>query len=630
MTRQFITLVLLFLVSIPGAYASANADAAYQFAIAQSLAQEGSYRQALEAFDEVVQMIPDEPYVRLEYAEFLARLSRWRDASEQAKAALELAPDNVSVLRLVGRVELNLSESDTTAMDRARAAFERVHELVPDDREAALSLGQIYLSQGRPSDAADLFYELVERLTADRTAISFLIEALQRSNRDGELEEVLVQYLEQDPEFLKVRMLLSRLQSDRGDHHAAASTLGGIQGEDERAPEIQRQLALELYRSGETDRALEVVEKVLAENPDEVQLRYLQAMIYMDQRSYGKAEAVMAALTDEQPANLQFQLALAQLRERQGMTSEAAAGLAKAATILDERGDLRLAQSARLELAGVGMRAGNWPTVLVATRPLLEAEGEVGAEARLLRGEALHRLDRLDDALEVLAEIDQDSPMAGRASAKQAEILFSAGRDAEAEVNIAQLTASGDQESLLLAAEVYQRAERHGEAIPVLLQAREGVPDSLQVLFWLGAAYERTGQLPKAEDEFRRLLSLDPEFAPALNYLGYMWTEQGENLHEALEMVNRAVELDPDNGAYIDSLGWAYFQLGRYREAQDYLERAAELIPDDAVIVEHLGDLHQAVGDLNRAREYYRRAVDLGGENLEQVRRKLQELDGGL
>ena len=629
MKTPITTAVLLLAISpLPGLAASPKADAAFQFAVAQTLAQEGSYRQALRAFEEVIVLIPDEPYVRLEFAEFLARLSRWHDAAEQAGVALELAPDNVSVLRLVGRVELNRSESDSGAMDRARQAFERVIELEPEDRETVLSLGQIYLSLGRASDAADLFLDLNERLAGDRTAISFLIEALQRSNRDSELEEILISYLEHDSDFLKVRMLLSRLQSERGDHHAAASTLGDVSGDDGENLDIQRQLALELYRSGDSERALEVVGSVLEGSPDDGQVRYLQAMIYMDLRRLAEAEAVVARLADEQPDNLQYQLALSQLRERQGRSGEAAAGLAKAATILEERGRLRQAHTARLELAGVGVRAGDWQTVVVATRHLLDADNELGAEARLLRGEALHRLSRSDEALTVLGEIDGESPLAGRSAAKQAEILFSQARDAEAEVRISALTEEGDQESLLLAAEVYQRAERHSEAIPVLLRAREGLPDSLQVLFWLGAAYERTGQLPQAEGEFRRLLSLDPEFAPALNYLGYMWTEQGQNLQEALELVNRAVELEPDNGAYLDSLGWAYYQLGRYGEARDNLERAAELIPDDAVIVEHLGDLHQAVGDVDQARHYYLRAVDLDGDNLEQVQRKLQELDG--
>jgi tetratricopeptide (TPR) repeat protein len=609
---------------------SDESHAAFRFAVAQSLAKEGSYREALKVFGEVVELVPDEPYVRLEYAEFLSRLSRWRDAAEQANAARQLAPDNVNILRLVGRIELNLAENDGAALERAREAFETVNEIEPGDRESALSLGQIYLSQGRASAAADVFEALLQLYSGDRTAASFLIDALQRADDQERLEAVLEDYLERDPDFLRGRLLLSRLQSDRGDHAAAAATLAAAESEGGQSVEVQRQLAFELYRSGETERALEVVDRALALDSDHSQTRYLEAMIYTDLRRLDAAEGVVAELVDEQPGNLQMHLALAQLRERQGKSKEAAAGLAKAASALDELGQTRDAQNARLELASMGARSSDWQTVLVATRHLLDPESEVRGEARLLRSEALHQLERSDEALAVLAEVESESTQYGPAKAKQAEILFGLGRENEAESRISELTASGEPNRLLLAAEVYQRLERHGEAIPVLLQARDDIPDSLQVLYWLGAAYERTGQLSEAEVEFRRLLALDPEFAPALNYLGYMWAEQGQNLHEALELVNRAVELDPDNGAYVDSLGWAYFQLGRYNEARDHLERAAELIPDDAVIVEHLGDLHHAVGDLARAREYYRRAAALDGENLEQVRRKLDELDGNL
>jgi tetratricopeptide (TPR) repeat protein len=92
------------------------------------------------------------------------------------------------------------------------------------------------------------------------------------------------------------------------------------------------------------------------------------------------------------------------------------------------------------------------------------------------------------------------------------------------------------------------------------------------------------------------------------------------------------VALDPDNGAYIDSLGWAHYQLGEYDEARRYLERAAGLVPRDATVVEHLGDLYQALGEVERARDLYRRALDLAGldgENAEQLRRKLARLEGG-
>ena len=107
-----------------------------------------------------------------------------------------------------------------------------------------------------------------------------------------------------------------------------------------------------------------------------------------------------------------------------------------------------------------------------------------------------------------------------------------------------------------------------------------------------------------------------------------MWAENGENLDRALDLIARAVSLDPENGAYIDSLGWAHFQLGQFHEAKSYLERASRLVPADAVILEHLGDLYRTLGDEFEARRVYELAVQLEAENLDQVRDKLVELDG--
>jgi Flp pilus assembly protein TadD len=122
-------------------------------------------------------------------------------------------------------------------------------------------------------------------------------------------------------------------------------------------------------------------------------------------------------------------------------------------------------------------------------------------------------------------------------------------------------------------------------------------------------------------------LEVDPDFAPALNYLGYMWAEAGENLDEALLLVQQAVEIEPDNGAFADSLGWAHFQLGQYEESQRFLERAAELVGNDPVVFEHLGDLYVALGRLDQAREVYQRALDLEADNAQAVRDKLSRLE---
>ena len=238
-----------------------------------------------------------------------------------------------------------------------------------------------------------------------------------------------------------------------------------------------------------------------------------------------------------------------------------------------------------------------------------------------LQVEALTRDKRYDDALALLAK-EKETPVI---AARRAEVLSKAGREAEARKILSGLTA-GDETSALAAAQAWQRLEKYQESIPVLEKLAAAHPDQVPTGFLLGAAYERSGQRDKAVDEFRRVLKVDPDFHAALNYLGYTYAEAGVNLDEALKLVTRAVALEPDNGAYVDSLGWTYYRLGRPEQARNYLERAARLEPEDATLQEHLGDVYVALGQKERARQAYQRALDIGGDNADQVRRKL----GGL
>jgi tetratricopeptide (TPR) repeat protein len=255
-------------------------------------------------------------------------------------------------------------------------------------------------------------------------------------------------------------------------------------------------------------------------------------------------------------------------------------------------------------------------------RPLLQSADEVvRGQAVLMQADALARADRLDAALELLGGAKESVAVAS----KRAELLARGGRAEEGERLLTELAGRNDA-SALAAAQAYQRLDRYQESIPLLEKLAAVHPDQAVTGFLLGAAYERTGQRDKAVAEFRRVLQVEPDFHAALNYLGYTFAEAGVNLEEALTLVSRAVALEPDNGAYVDSLGWAYYRLGRTEQARSYLERAARLEPEDATLQEHLGDVYVALGQTERARQAYQRALALAGENAEQVRRKLDGL----
>jgi tetratricopeptide (TPR) repeat protein len=120
--------------------------------------------------------------------------------------------------------------------------------------------------------------------------------------------------------------------------------------------------------------------------------------------------------------------------------------------------------------------------------------------------------------------------------------------------------------------------------------------DNWDQFYSRAVCYERLGQWSKAEPDFRKALELSANEPLILNYLGYSWVDRNEHVAEALELIKKAVSLKPDDGYYIDSLGWAYFRLGRFDEAVEQLERAVELKPEDPTINDHLGDAYWRVG----------------------------------
>jgi tetratricopeptide (TPR) repeat protein len=155
--------------------------------------------------------------------------------------------------------------------------------------------------------------------------------------------------------------------------------------------------------------------------------------------------------------------------------------------------------------------------------------------------------------------------------------------------------------------------------------ARGGDTNRLDAGFYfqLGAASERAGRRADAAKYFEQVLALAPDHAEALNYLGYMWAERGENLERAHDLIERALKLEPDNAAFLDSMGWVLFQLGNARAALPFLERAvARLETPDATVYDHLGDVRAALNQMDAAREAW--AKSLAVEPNPVIQQKLQ------
>lgn len=251
--------------------------------------------------------------------------------------------------------------------------------------------------------------------------------------------------------------------------------------------------------------------------------------------------------------------------------------------------------------------------------------------AVLMTARLLEELGQHDLANLAFATVARDDPAFAAAELGRAEVLRAAGRqDAAIEVLEALNRSHPDlPEVYATKGDTHRQVERFDAAIAAYSRALD-LYDETQSARWFvhytrGISYHRIDDWSDAEADFRAALALRPDHPQVLNYLGYSLVERGEKLDEALEMIETAAAAQPDNGAIVDSLGWVYFQLGRYEEAVFHLERAASLEPVDPVINDHLGDAFWAVGREIEAQFQWHRALsfDPDGHEAARIRDKL-------
>lgn len=247
-----------------------------------------------------------------------------------------------------------------------------------------------------------------------------------------------------------------------------------------------------------------------------------------------------------------------------------------------------------------------------------------------------------EGAIELYRRIPAVSPMRRAAELQLGLNLADLDRHAEAEVDLKKVLAAdpkdmraylalggvySSQEKYADAAKNYDAAVARLEALPSTESAEDDGAPNWNIYYQRGISYERLKQWPKAEPNFRKALQLAPDQPQVMNYLGYSWVDKNMNLDEALGMIQKAVDLRPSDGYIVDSLGWAFYKLGRYEDSVREMERAVSLKPDDPVLNDHLGDAYWRVGRKLEATFQWSHARDLkpDADVLAIVLKKLKE-----
>lgn len=253
-------------------------------------------------------------------------------------------------------------------------------------------------------------------------------------------------------------------------------------------------------------------------------------------------------------------------------------------------------------------------------------------DATLLSAGLLETQGQHAFAAETYAQIPQDDPSFPIAEIGRAESLFRAG-DTKAATDILKALALSHGQFFVVQsslADLMRRTDQFADCVSAYDAAIKLVPviepRHWALFFSRGVCEERQLSWAKAEADLRKALELNPGQPQVLNYLGYSFIDRGENLDEALAMIERAVAAEPETGYIIDSLAWALFRLGRYEEALAPMEKASLLEPVDPVVTDHLGDVYWQVGRIREAEFQWRRALSLdpAEKDADRIRKKLE------
>ena len=246
-------------------------------------------------------------------------------------------------------------------------------------------------------------------------------------------------------------------------------------------------------------------------------------------------------------------------------------------------------------------------------------------KAAIWLGDLLDNTEREDEAYDMTKQIGKNSPYYVPAQLSTANYFFAREDDDQALKILEGLSQSHPS---FITREALGRArlirEDYQEALPfytdiINSMSDEDLKDNIAPLRNRGIIYENIDQWDLAEKDFKRVLSLVPDDVDTLNYLGYTWVDRGENLTEAFEMIRKAVAAEPESGAIVDSLGWAHYKLGQYKDAKDKLEEAVALSPSSATIIDHLGDVYWKLGRKREASFQWKRALEFDPTDEEKT-----------
>lgn len=633
---------------------SPKANAYYHFSLghmyeemAEAANNKAEYlNKAIENYRLAIKEDPSASFLIEEITELYRAAGRTKEAATEAEQAIKDNPNDLNARRVLARIysgqiaDSQGTRIDETMLKRAVEQYKIITEKDPKDFESFTMLGRLY-KVSNDSPASEAAFKKALEVSPDNedamTGLAMVYSDEGDTKRSADLLEKLTAKNPSPRSFAALAYSYEQLK----DYPLAAATYRRALALDPSNADYKMSLAQDLAAGEQYDEALKVFQELADANPRDPSALLHMAEVYRLQKKFDLAGQSIEKAREIEPDNLQIKLDESFLQEEEGKLSEAIVNLKQ---VLEASAKKTYSQGERKYRAGMLDRLGRMYLSLEQYDEAAESFHQVGvidpetankAEAMVVdtyrQAKNFTKAQQMADA--ALKKYPNDHAILG----VHAELLADTGHIDEAIAELKKALGGKDDHDIYVAlAQIYERAKNYPEmskAIDQMEKLSQTKDDQINVFFFRGTLYERQKKFDLAEKQFREVLKIDPANSSALNYLGYMLADQNTRLEEAQQLILKAVDAEPNNGAYLDSLGWVYYRQNKLKEAEEQLNRSLQTLTKDPTIHDHLGDVYFKQGRIKDAIAQWQSSLneweagspaDREPEEIAKVQKKLE------
>jgi len=589
--------------------------------------------QSIDSYKKALALAPNSTVIMERLAEIYAKSQRVHEALVEAQEVLKINPDDVNAHRLLARIyvrtlgDMGAAEAQKENLAKAVEQFQAILKVQPDDTYSSLWLARLYRFENKHDEAEKVLRATVNRDPSNGAALEQLSQLLVDEGRSQEAITLLTQAAGESasPDIYD---LLGDAYAQSKDFAKSEDAYRKAVEEDPDDPTHVHGLAQALMSQEKFAEALDQYKRLSELEPSTWENYLRMSELYRRLGKYDEGESALLRAKQLSPGNLEVLYNEALLYEEQGRYDDAVKILNDAITGVKnqtagsgtpgggggEGSNVSALAILYEQLGHAYMAQENYPGAIRTFEEMGKLGPEVHKRAEMLLIDAYRQSRDLDRAITETKKALEASPKDQGLTVTLA-MLYGEKSDTDAATKLLSGLLQGndgDQGIYVDIAQVQERGRKYSDAEQSAQKAEQMARDDGDketTWFMLGAIFEREKKFDQAEEQFRKVLAVNPNNAAVLNYYGYMLADRGVRLEEATAMIQKAVTLDPNNGAYLDSLGWAYYKQNKLAEAEENLRKASERQSHDPTILGHLGDVYMKLGQTTRAISCWERAL---------------------